>query len=402
MSNKDIVPSAKDLAEAGQSSGFRNSNQNVVPAQNNINQNNQSAVNDSDPERIQELETHTIMHEFVYQAPIADHFLKALLPLVNLVHFCLVFDYAFDWLREHDDRIKELCTSFNFMAIYNVMPNFNTIQEIMKHFKPSQIKFGHKNCVDTFPINILKAFNTSKKTIDTLFINIRNPQQIINMFEISVNELTVKCDTFFPNLGTNPLIAVLRSVHMNVKSITLNGCTIDGYVTERFRDFDLEQLYLLNCETHLQHSPNSFFRQLTFFTKLTTLHIRCTRAYYMTNLNMFNNIFLDRIHRLQDLEDLEITIGTAHTSIEPIRTLRKLRRLQINLELNTAQFELPEILRIIERTMEHVLDIEIKLFTLKSSIRSTIIRVHLERQIEELNMSNVKVTHGFPFEDDDF
>lgn len=400
MSNKDIVPSAKDLAEAGSSSA-RHSNKNVVPTQNNNDQNNQDGANDLDPERIQELETHRIMHEFVYQAPIADHFLNALLPLVNLVHFCLVFDYAFDWLREHDNRVEKLCTSFDFLEIYHEMPSFNTVQEIIKRFKPSQIKFGHKNRADTFPTNILRAFNASGKTIDTLFIKIRNPLQIIKMYEISVNELTVKCDSFFPNVGTNPLISVLRSVHMNVKSIILDGCTIDGFVIERFRDFDLEQLRLLNCETHLLHSPNAFFRQLTFYTKLTTLHIRCTRAYYMINLNMFMDVLMDKINQLSELEDLEITIGTLHTSIEPIRTLQKLKRLQINIELSSAQFEIPDIMEVIQRTLKHVLDIEIKLFTMSSSLRTNVTHNNVARQIQDMNIPNVKVTRGFPFQDDD-
>lgn len=391
--NKDIVPSAKDLTEAGPSSG-QNLDQNVNP-----DQNNQDEVDMLDLERIQELETHTMMHEFVYQAPIGDFFLKALLPLVNLVHFCLVFDYAFDWLREHDKKVKDLCTSFDFMAIYDKIPSFNTIQQIMKRFKPTQIKFGHKTRADFFSVNILKALNASKNCLDTLFIIIRNPIQIINMYEISVNNLTIQCDPFFPNLGANPFIAVLRSINKNVKSITLERCSIDGFVTERFRDFDLEQLSLLNCETYHLRTPNTFFRQLTSFTKLNTLRIRCLRSYFSANLNTLNHVLFNHLHRLQQLKDLEITIGPSPTSIEP--ALRKLKRLRINIELRSTEFAIPEIMRTIQHNLQLLKHIEIHLFSMTSSLRTAISRVSVERLIENMHISNVKITQGFPFEDDD-
>lgn len=400
--NNNISPSARDLAEAGPSSGVRNSNQNMDPAQktNNNNQNNQSVVNVLNPERIQELETHRIIHEFVYQAPIADHFLKALLPLVNLVHLCLVFDYAFDWLHEHDNRVKKLCTSFNFMTIYEEMPSLNTIQQIMKRFKPTNIKFGHKKRTDSFSMNFLKAFDPSKYPLDTLFIIIHNPLQVIHMYEISVNELTVKCDSFLPNLGRHLIIAMLRSINKNVKSITLEGCTIDGFVTERFRDFDLEQLHLLNCETYLLHVPDAFFRQLTYFKKMSTLRIKCTRAFYISNLNILDRVLLDNIHRLQQLEDLELTIGTTHTSIDSLRNLRKLNRLCINLELRLIEFELPEMMAVIRHHLKHVQRIEINLFSMRSTIQTAVLRAQVELQIQDMNIPNVIITQSYPFIND--
>lgn len=398
MSKKDIVPSVRDLAEAGPSR-VRNPNQIVNQPQNNNNNNNgnRGVVNAMDPERIQELETHNYMHEFVYQAPIGDYFLKALLPLVNLVHFCLVFDYAFDWLCRHDDQVKKLCKSFDFITIYEIMPSLSTIGQIMKRFKPTNIKFGHKQRAESFSIDFLKSFNPSKYPLDTLFINIRNPLQIINMYEISVNELTIKCDSFFPNLGTNPTTVMLRSINRNVKSITLEGCTIDGFVTERFRDFDLEQLRLLNCETYLHHVPDTFFRQLTYFRKLKTLHIKCTRVFYIANLNILNYVLFDNIHRMQQLEDLEITIGTTRTSINPLRTLRNLKQLCINLELNSIQFELPEIMAVIQHNLQHVQRIEIQLFSIRSCVRMAARHTEVERQILNMHIPNVTVTHSYPF-----
>lgn len=400
MSNKDIIPSAKDSVEAGPSSG-RNSIRNVIPTQNN-NNNNQNTSDKIDVDDLNsELVTHTIMHELVYQAPIADYFMKALLPLVNLVHFCLVFDHAFDWLREHDDRVKELCTSFDFITIYGTMPSFSTIQQIMKRFKPSQIKFGHKNNADSFSVNFLEAFNASKKPLDTLFINIHNPLQTINMYEISVNELIIKCDAFFRNLGANPIIPVMRSIDKNVKSITLDGCTIDNFVAERFHDFDLEQLRLLNCETFLYGSEAFFFR-LTFLKKLTTLHTRFIHVYDDLDVNILNCLLFNNINRLQQLEDLEITIGTTNTSIRPLQMLRKLNRLKINIELSCAsEFELPEMMTVIRYSLKHVQYIEIHLFSMKSSVHMIVNRVYIEHLIQEMHIANVKITYGFPFENED-
>lgn len=403
MANKNIIPSARDLADAGSSS-----NGNVNPNQNNNHNNNNSdhgVVNVLSPERIHELQIHRFMHKVVAQAPIAEHFVKALLPIVNLVHFCIVFDYAFDWLRARDDLVKELCTSFDFMAIYKHMPSLNLMQQIMKRFKPKKVKFGHNNHIALFSMDVLMAFDPLKYRLETLNLNIANPLQTLNMHKISVNELIIKSNSFFPNIGASAYIGVLRSINMNVRSITLKSCPIDDFVTERFRDFiELKKLRLLECETYLVSFPEAFFRQLSRFKKLIILHIRCIQSYHVTHLNTWNRILMDNIHHLQQLEDLEITIGTIHTSIDQLQSLHKLKRLRINIEVRSILFELGELLTTIRRHFGNYDQIEIHIFSTVSSVQAKAAQTAAERQVQDMRIPNIKISHSSPYEytfDDD-